>query len=114
MAAPEVAFEFYRGAHAGKMDEDDFAASLPEARARLLAITGDDVPERCADAWRHALCAIADRVGGQDESGRYKAVSAGSTSYTLSDSVAGAGDLDAVRPWLSGTGLLWRGVSDDA
>lgn len=111
MAAPELTHELYAGdMYRGEMGADELAAALPRARARLVAITGDDVPERCRDAWLCALCAMADRVAGLDRSGTEKSETVGSTSVTWSDSQANATDLDAVAPWLAGTGLLYTGA----
>ena len=67
MATPEVTYGFYSGEHRGKLAEGAFEDALPLATARLVALTGDDVPERCEEAWSHALCALVDAcasVGG--------------------------------------------------
>lgn len=112
MAAPELTYETYSGqSYRGKLGEDAFDDALPEARARLVAMTGDDVPDRCSTAWTMALCAMVDHVTGQD--GRHdglKSQTIGGTSKTWTDAEASSSDVDAVAPWLVGTGLLYAGL----
>lgn len=113
MATPALTHEQYAGElYRGELDGDAFASALPRATARLVAITGGDVPARCERAWLGALCAMVDRVAGLDRSGTVSSETVGSTSVTYADAVAGASDLDAVAPWLAGTGLLYMGVGD--
>ena len=40
---PTLTYEIYRQTH-NKLQEDEFKAVLPAARARLVAITGRDIP----------------------------------------------------------------------
>ena len=110
MAAPELAYAFYRDEYRGAMDEGRFDAALPSARARLSSMTGADVPAEHAEAWLMALCALCDRAGGEDRSGTVKSETVGSTSLTYSDASAASTDYDASVPWLAGTGLLYRGA----
>lgn len=113
MATPALTHELYAGElYRGELDGDAFASALPRATARLAAITGDDVPERCRDAWLCALCAMVDRVAGLDRSGTVSSETVGSTSVTYADAVAESADIDAVAPWLAGTGLLYMGVGE--
>ena len=107
--APEPTYADYRDKYRGRMEEGDFEAALPSARARLVAITGAEVPEGAAEAWSMALCAMCDHVAGADGSG-LKSETVGSTSYAYADARAGATGYDAVAPWLAGTGLLYRGA----
>ena len=104
---PELTYATYRDEYHGRMGEGDFDAALPSARARLAAITGTEVPER-------HLCAVCDRAGGQPgPSGApagVRAETVGGTSVTYTDAAAAEGDYDAALPWLSGTGLLYRGA----
>lgn len=109
--APELTFNEYAGdLYRGSLDEDAFAAALPRARARLTELTGADVPSEHAQAWKGALCAVVDRVGGVDGTG-VKSETVGSTSVTYDESRSGSTDLDAVSPWLAGTGLLYKGLA---
>ncbi len=114
MAAPELAYAFYRDEYRGAMDEGRFDAALPSARARLSSMTGADVPAEHAEAWLMALCALCDRAGGQPgASGApagLKSETVGSTSFTYTDAAAAESDYDAALPWLAGTGLLYRGA----
>lgn len=106
--APELTFADYAGdLYCGSLGEDAFTAALPKARARLTELTGADVPAEHAKAWMGALCAMVDRVGGQG----VKSETVGSTSVTYDESRSGSTDLDAVSPWLAGTGLLYRGLA---
>ena len=111
---PELTYATYRDEYHGRMGEGDFDAALPSARARLAAITGTEVPERHRDAWLMALCAVCDRAGGRPgPSGAPAGVrseTVGGTSVTYTDAAAAEGDYDAALPWLSGTGLLYRGA----
>lgn len=109
--APELTFADYAGdLYRGSLDEDAFMAALPKAHARLTELTGADVPAGHAKAWMGALCAMVDRVGGVDGQG-VKSETVGSTSVTYDESRSGSTDLDAVSPWLAGTGLLYRGLA---
>ncbi len=109
--APELTFaEYAGGLYCGTLGEEAFAAALPRARARLLELTGADVPDEHAQAWKGALCAVTDRVGGVGGAG-VKSETVGSTSVTYDESRSGSTDLDAVAPWLAGTGLLYRGLA---
>lgn len=109
--APELTFEEYSGdLYRGRLEEDAFGAALPRARARLVELTGTEVPEAHERAWKGALCAVVDRVGGADEPG-VRSETVGSTSVTYDESRYSATDLDAVSPWLAGTGLLYRGLA---
>lgn len=109
--APELTFADYAGdLYCGSLDEDAFTAALPKARTRLTELTGADVPAEHAKAWMGALCAMVDRVGGVDGQG-VKSETVGSTSVTYDELRSGSTDLDAVSPWLAGTGLLYRGLA---
>lgn len=111
MAAPELTYAFYSEEHRGKLSEDAFGDALPEAVARVTAITGDDVPERCEAAWLHACSAMADHVGGIG--GAHRGISSehvGGTTLTYTDETALESDLRVVGPWLAGTGLLYAGL----
>jgi len=112
MSAPELTYATYSGdAYRGKLGGDAFADALPLARARLVAITGEDVPDRCSGAWLMALCAMVDHVTGTDGShDGLKSQTIGGTSKTWTDAQAARGDTDAVAPWLTGTGLLYCGL----
>lgn len=111
-SAPAPDFAFYRDGHAGRLDEGAFAAALPEAMARLRLLAGDEVPERCRDAYMHAACALADRAAGLDRSGEVASETVGSTSLTYARTAPSRaqGDYEAALPWLAGTGLLCRAV----
>lgn len=109
--APELTFAEYSGdLYRGTLGEAAFAAALPRARARLIGLTGADVPGEHAEAWKGALCAVVDRAAGVDAPG-VKSETVGSTSVTYDESRSGSTDLDAAAPWLAGTGLLYRGLS---
>jgi len=112
MAAPELTYADYADdAYRGKLGEVAFADALPVARARLVAMTGEDVPDRCSAAWCLALCAMVDHVTGADGShDGLKSQTIGGTSKTWTDAQAASGDVDAVMPWLAGTGLLYCGL----
>lgn len=111
MSRPEPTYEFYSERHMGEMDEERFARALPLALAKAREMVAPDVPDDLADAYMHAVCALADRVGGQDRTGLVQSETVGSTSFTYTDAAAASGtDADAVRPWLAGTGLLYRGI----
>lgn len=111
MPAPEPTYRFYRDEHRGRLGEEAFAGALPEARARLAAITGEDIPERCGQAWLHACCALADHVG--SAGGAHKGIASehvGDTTVTYTDQAALEDDLRTIGPWLAGTGLLYAGL----
>lgn len=109
MRAPGYAA--YRDLYRGAMGEEEFEAASPLAGARLRALTGrDEPPERWGGAWDMAFCALADRAGGADLSGRVASETVGDASVTYAASEAGRTDLDAASPWLAGTGLLCAAV----
>jgi len=111
MAAPELTYEFYSETHRGVLDEEAFEDAIPEATARVTAITGDDIPERCEAAWLHACSAMCDVVGGV--SGAHRGISSehvGGTTLVYTDETALESDLRVVGPWLAGTGLLYAGL----
>lgn len=111
MAAPVPTYGFYADVHRGKLGADAFADALPEAAARVTAMTGDDIPERCETAWLHAVCAMAERVAGVG--GAHRGISSehvGGTSVTYTDEASAEDDVSAVAPWLAGTGLLYAGL----
>lgn len=109
--APEPTYLFYRDEHRGRLGEDAFADALPEARARLIALTGEDIPGRCEQGWLHACCALADHIG--SPGGAHKGISServGGTAFSYTDRAALESDLAVVGPWLAGTGLLYAGL----
>ena len=111
MATPELTYSWYREVHHGSLGEDAFTGALPLATARLVAIAGDEVPERCEAAWLHALCALAD--AGATVGGPHSGVSSehvGNTTLTYTAEAAAESDYEVVRPWLAGTGLLYQGL----
>lgn len=112
MGRPEPTYEFYRDKHRGKLEQGAFDDALPLAAARAREIVAADVPESLADAYMHAVCALCDRVSGADARGTVKSETVGGTSLTYADAEGSSAftDVDAVRPWLAGTGLLWRGI----
>lgn len=112
MARPEPTYEFYRDEHRGKLEQGAFDDALPLASARAREIVAVDVPEALAEAYMHAVCALCDRVSGADARGTVKSETVGGTSLTYADAEGASAfsDADAVRPWLAGTGLLWRGI----
>lgn len=112
MTRPLPTYEFYAGVHGGRLGEAEFASALPEAAARARELVPADVPARLYRRYRHAVCALVDRVAGADERGLLRSETVGSTSRTYADADQGAafGDADAVRPWLAGTGLMYRGL----
>lgn len=108
--APEPTYEFYATEHRGKGSPEQFEGALPEAAARArLLVASADVPDRCADAYMHAVCALVDRVSGIDARGTVASETVGSTSVTYAESAAASTDYDAALPWLAGTGLLYAG-----
>lgn len=114
MASTAPDYVFYADVHRGAMDPAAFESSLAEAGARLRYVTGRQAPpERCAEAWKHAWCELADRVGGADRSGLLASETVGSTSVSYAQAAQMGreeGDYAAVLPWLAGTGLLSRVV----
>lgn len=110
MPAEVLTYDFYTTVYHGELDSDAFTRSLAPATARLIALTGNEVPERVREAWLLALCALCDRVSGSDQRGYIKSETVGATSVTYSDACVNMTDYDAVRPYLAHTGLLWRGV----
>lgn len=113
MARPRPTYEFYVNDHRGRAGRDEFLAALPAAAARMReAVPADRIPARHRRAYLHAVCAMADRVAGVDERGRVSSETVGGTSVTYADAQGGSafGDIDAVAPYLAGTGLLYRGI----
>lgn len=112
MSRPEPTYEFYRDKHRGKLEQGAFDDALPLASARAREIVAVDVPEALAEAYMHAVCALCDRVAGADARGTVRSETVGGTSVTYADAEGASAfsDVDAVRPWLAGTGLLWRGL----
>ena len=114
MARPQPTYEFYVNEHGGTAERGAFLAALPlaEARVRELTPSAHRVPARLRRAYLHAVCAMADRVSGVDARGRVSSETVGGTSVTYADAQGGGafGDLDAVAPYLAGTGLLYRGI----
>lgn len=111
MATPELTYDFYAETHRGKLGEDALLDALPLATARLVAVTGEAVPERCEAAWLHALCALCDHLS--SAGGAHKGVSGervGNTDLTYTAEASAEDDLAVVGPWLAGTGLLYRGL----
>ncbi len=107
-------YDFYSTNHAGKLALADFTAALPLACAKLEAMTGEvDSTSVWADRWMHAACALVDRVAGLDVAGTVASETVGSTSVTYAAGTQMSreqGDLAAVLPWLTGTGLLCSAV----
>lgn len=111
MAAPTPDWEFYSESHHGVMERDEFDAALPEAMARLSALAGEDVPGHLESRYKHAACALCDRVGGADLTGMLASQTVGDTSLTYAEAAqTGGSDYDAASAWLAGTGLLCRAV----
>lgn len=111
MATPELTYAFYADEHRGRLGEDALADALPLATARLVALTGDEVPERCETAWLHALCALCDAQA--SAGGAHRGVISehvGNTTLTYTAEAAAESDHAIVLPWLAGTGLLYRGL----
>lgn len=111
MPRPLPTYEFYRSEHKGALDQEAFERALPTASARARELAPRDVPDALSEAYMHAVCALADRAAGADERGRVSSETVGGTSVAYAD--AGEGgftDMDAVKPWLAGTGLLYRGI----
>ena len=111
MATPELTYDFYAEEHRGRLGEDALTDALPLATARLVALTGDDVPARCEAAWLHALAALCDAsatVGGAHSGVTSEHV--GNTTLTYTAEAAARSDLAIVEPWLAGTGLLYAGL----
>ena len=111
MSAPELTYGFYRDDFHGTLDESGFTSALVLARAKLVSMTGEDIPEIYRTKWLCALSELVERVSGAESAGTIKSESVGSVSYTYADAVATKTDYDAVLPYLAGTGLLFRGVS---
>lgn len=107
---PELTYSFYRDTYHGALTEEVFRSSLVSATARLVAITGDDIPERSTNQWFFALSVIVERAAGKDTRGTVKSETVGATSITYTDTYSAMSDFDAVRPFLASTGLLFRGV----
>ena len=108
---PELTYSWYQEVHKGTLGEDAFERALPLAIARLVAITGDEVPPRCEVPWLHALCALADAdasVGGPHRGVSSEHV--GNTTISYTAEAAAESDYEVVRPWLAGTGLLYQGL----
>lgn len=110
MSTPSLTYGFYRDTYHGTMDESDFTAALVKARAVLVSMTGEEIPEQHAEKWKLALSALCERVSGKDTQGTLKSETVGSVSFTYADRIAEIDDLSVVYPFLVGTGLLWRGV----
>lgn len=107
---PELTYSFYSEDYHGTLEEAQFTAALPKAKARLISITGEDIPERAEEPWLMAFCALIDREGGVDRAGLYSSERVGETTLTYSTAASNKTDLDAIKPYLTGTGLLWSGV----
>ena len=111
MATPELTYQFYADEHRGKLGEGDLLDALPLATARLVAITGEDVPKWCEGKWLHALAALCDAQA--SAGGAHRGVTSehvGNTTLTYTAEAAEESDYAIVVPWLSGTGLLYRGL----
>lgn len=111
MAAPELTYAFYAEEHRGRLGEEALMRAVPEATARLVALTGTDVPERCESAWLHSLCALCDAQA--SVGGAHRGVSSehvGNTTFSYTAETAAESDLAIVEPWLAGTGLLYAGL----
>lgn len=108
---PTLTYEIYRQTH-NKLQEDEFKAVLPAARARLVAITGKDIPSIWELDWLAALSELCERVAGAGyaEEG-IKQETIGGTTKVYTEAKANQGDVDAVTPWLYGTGLLYCGLA---
>lgn len=111
MATPELTYAFYAETHRGALGEDALLDALPLATARLVALTGDDVPERCETAWLHALCALCDTQA--SVGGAHRGISSehvGNTTLNYTAEAAEESDYAVALPWLAGTGLLYAGL----
>ena len=111
MSAPELTYATYSGdAYRGKLGGDAFADALPLARARLVAITGEDVPDRCSGAWLMALCAMTDAA---QQAATSTTTFEGSMGQ-LQASVVGllTGGLDVVKPGITGFVNFLAGAID--
>jgi hypothetical protein len=108
---PTLTYEIYRQTH-NKLQEDEFKAALPAARARLVAITGKDIPSIWELDWLAALSELCEHMAGAgDTTQGVKQETIGGTTKVYTNSKANKGDVDAVAPWLYGTGLLYCGLA---
>lgn len=116
MAAPEVAYAFYRDGYRGALDEDAFGRALPRALAEVRRRTWPRVEADAPDAWARAVCAACDVeaahgfTGGACEGG---SVRLGSFSASGADGGAGSygRDMaDAVAREIAGTPLQFAGL----
>lgn len=109
MGTPELTYERYSKRHLGSLGRERFDAALPRATARLVDLTGEDVPGRWEGRWLDALGVLCDRV----DAGLAASVTServGETTLSYGAAAAGATDYDVVRPYLGSTGLLYGGV----
>lgn len=109
MGVPELTYERYSKRHLGRLDRERFDAALPRATARLVDLTGEDVPGRWEGRWLDALGVLCDRVA-QGRSANVTSERVGETTLSFDAAASGACDYDVVRPYLAATGLLWQGV----
>lgn len=110
MASVELTYDYYANTYGGAASEEMFTTALHKARCRLAAVIQGEIRADVEDAYRMALCAVIDRVAQLDTRGAIASESVGSTSVSYSSAVQSMTDYDAVYGYLSGTGLLYRGV----
>lgn len=108
---PTLTYKIYSQTH-HKLQEDELLAVLPAARARLVAITGEDIPGIWELDWLAALSELCEHVAGAgDTTQGVKQETIGGTTKVYTDSKANKSDVDVVTPWLYGTGLLYCGLA---
>lgn len=120
MALPELTYERYSQL-GGKLDLEDFDASRRAAHAAVRYVVGFNKPEgpEQTEAYERAVAAAVDVDAYYGASGGVGEAAASTTLGKfsisgLSDSGTSAYDLDmrrAIRRELSGTGLLYQGIS---
>ncbi len=113
-----VNYTFYVEAFHGKLTEDDFCRLSVPAAAYLDAVThgrtGEPMEEAAAQKARLALCGLCDALLLNEQGGGVVSESNDGISVTYAASKTAQSDeqrlWSTVCLYLSGTGLLYRGV----
>lgn len=111
MTAPAVTYQDYVKVWGGGLAEDDFSASLPDARsrvdARLVLIDFSSLSDEETVVYKRAVCAACDRVAAPSAA----SWTAGKASMSYIDGDTDTMTVDAaIERCIAGTRLAYTGI----
>ena len=107
--AEESDFTFYQQAYGGSLSQEEFARYLKRARAFLsFATRGKSEKEAKTEKVRLALCAVADSLAQEQQTGKIRSEKAGQYSVTYQEGAKDSDSYRAAAVYLE-DGMLFRG-----